>query len=269
MYQVPTVQLQKNGGRIVSEIKDAEYVILYPFSRGRNKGKEYTGWLSNCKHYDKPAVSSDFISACVESCSLMNAEDFLVEDEISVVRNVHSDGRGRANYSVMRRDVIERREAAKQEDSPEESSTEEEPTTSKGKAKSYKQKSTYKEDKAVHKEKVVQKEDKSSPAKPPPSNLSPKKPSTTTSKFKPPTQASIGVVEAASKLDRRPTSRSPSPSRPPTQAVQWAIGRNKFTDEERAYMLRYVPKLLNRDPDAAYSALAVKIQQKVCEPYVL
>lgn len=192
----------------------------------------------------------------------MNAQDFLVEDEISVVRNTQSDGRGRPNYSVMRRDVIERREAEKQEESSSESSSKEDPGSSKGKSKLHKQKSTYKEDKAAHKEKVVQKEEKVLPVKPALTNTSPKKLSTTTSKLKPP--ASIRVVEAASKLDRRATSRSPSPPRPPTQAVQWVIGRNKFTDEERAYMLQYLPKLFNRDPEAAYNALGVKMQQKVC-----
>ncbi|KAI0072313.1 hypothetical protein K474DRAFT_1711704 [Panus rudis PR-1116 ss-1] len=57
-----------------------------------------------------------------------------------------------------------------------------------------------------------------------------------------------------------------TPSPPPPQDVRvFAPGKNYYTDAERAYVSRYLPILLRRNPDATFTALSEDIDEEQSE----
>lgn len=56
--------------------------------------------------------------------------------------------------------------------------------------------------------------------------------------------------------------RTPSPT-PPTKAVAYSGGKNRFTEEELDYAFTYALIMFKRDPDIAWSALMKRLSTKV------
>ncbi|TCD69918.1 hypothetical protein EIP91_005742 [Steccherinum ochraceum] len=224
--------IKKHGGRIATEIPEADYAILYPFD------KSYGKFLEQCEEHTTPALSKAFVDECIEKSALLDFEDFYVAE--SVVIEPPKRHRGRPSKTIiMSLDVAAKREAAKQERL---SPVNLPPPRTKLKLKAQPPTSTLK---------------KVSPVKTEASKPSPH--SRRASGAQP--AGTRGVI-ALSRLDRRPTSRSPSPA-PPVDAVRYSEGRNLYTEAEIQYMLKYMSKLFNRDHEAGIAALSQKLHDKM------
>ncbi|KAH8100651.1 hypothetical protein BXZ70DRAFT_166488 [Cristinia sonorae] len=223
-------KIKEHGGSMVINIADAAYAVLYRYDKAN-----IPGYLARCEQYDIPAVVPAYIDCCVEASMLLDVQGFLVKDTLVVEK-----ARGRKPKIFL---VQEDRDSAANQEKI--STTKTKPVKSQALAASTPvKKPSYAPAKAK----------KSTPARPDPdeSDASPA----------PSSKLNARTVVSLSKLDRRPTSRSPSPE-PPLEPVRFAEGRNRFVEEERVYMLKYLGKLFKRDPEASLTIISKKMHEKM------
>jgi len=63
--------IRKNGGKIVSDIPQADVVILAPHS------KPFPDWLKRADQVDKPAVQASYVNACIEKGVVLDVDAYL------------------------------------------------------------------------------------------------------------------------------------------------------------------------------------------------
>ncbi|KAI0825043.1 hypothetical protein BC628DRAFT_1321028 [Trametes gibbosa] len=251
--------IKKNGGKLVPDISDADYVIL-----GSPSTRTFEERLQQTKNYNKLAVRPQWVFQCVEQGAIVEFDDFLFEG-FTIEKK-----RGRPN-AMGKRFVVtgpgipppskgkeppllpdEDHDMAEEED-------EVEGALVKRKGKLVSKASTLKETakkenskETVKKEKTVKKPAKTKP---------------TTS------AASQGASKGPPKgkaAQAKSKERSASPKRfwrpsppPPTRVVEHMPGKNMYTKDDLDYVDEYLPILFFRDPDMTLSTVTEKLHEKM------
>ncbi|KAI0375090.1 hypothetical protein BV20DRAFT_960154 [Pilatotrama ljubarskyi] len=245
--------IKKNGGRLVPDIADADFVIL-----GSPSTRTFEERLKQADNYGKSAVRPQWVFQCVEQNEIIALDDFLFEGMkvekkrgrpsatgkrlILTGPNSPSTPKTNKKGSDLLQDVDE--DMADDDEEDYEESTLKQKLNPKGKGK------------AAAKEPVKRKEKAENKADRSKSNASP---GVGTSK------AGGKGKAAKAKVEEKPFAPvfwRPSPP-PPTRVVEHTPGKNMYTKEDLDYVDEYLPILFFRDPNITLSALSEKLHAKM------
>jgi len=218
--------IKRNNGKIVNNVSEADYVILYP------RSKTFQGLLAETLETNKLPLSASFVNDCVKESVLLDETNYVLEG---------FEPPSRKPSSSIRKSITQNKTTEKQAVKATPVKTEPIKTVA-GKASAGKPGAT-----------------KASPVKL--IKLPPvvKKANTGESKLKLKIKLSKPMQPAAPAI-----TRTPSPTPPPSETrTLWSNGRYLFTDVERDYFVRYAQILIERDPDITNSAIGVKMHEKM------
>ncbi|CDO71644.1 hypothetical protein BN946_scf184911.g115 [Trametes cinnabarina] len=248
--------IKKNGGRLVPDIADADYVIL-----GAPSTRTFEERLKQAISYDKQAVRPQWVFECVEQNTIVDLDDFAFEGmKVEKKRGrpgatgkrliVTGPGAPKPNAGksdgfflqdedyVMDDDDDESDEEEEEEEEEEEGASGSPKTKSQVKAKEKAKGTTNKAPKTKNKKKA----EKSRAA---------------ASQNEGSSRGPVQQRTASSKAFWRP---SPPP---PTRVVEHYRGKNLYTKEDLDYVDEYVPILFFRDPEMTLHAVSEKLHAKV------
>ncbi|KAI0361517.1 hypothetical protein OH77DRAFT_1417783 [Trametes cingulata] len=244
--------IKKNGGRLVPDIADADFVIL-----GSPSTRTFEERLKQADSCGKSAVRPQWVFQCVEQNEIVDLDDYVFEGLEVVKKRGRPSATGKrfilagpnspstSRTNKKRSDLVQDTD----EDMAEGDEELQDPVVKEKAKPKGKGKAAVKE--PVKKEKVEKKTDKSgakvsSGAK--------------TSKAGGKGKGTQG--ESEENLPPPPEFWRPSPP-PPTRVVEHMPGKNMYTKEDLDYVDEYLPILFFRDPDITLSALSEKLHAKM------
>ncbi|KAH9858103.1 hypothetical protein C2E23DRAFT_163989 [Lenzites betulinus] len=253
--------IKKNGGKLVPDIADADYVIL-----GSPSTRTFEERLQQARNYNKLAVRPQWVFQCVEQAAIVEFDDFLFEGfTIEKKRGRPSasgkrfivSGPGIPSPSKGKEPPLLPDEDQDMAEEEEEEEVEGTLVKKRGRPASKKSapKETVKKEKTKEpvKGKAMKKADKTTPAAH--------------------SAASQGGSKGHSKgksVPAKPQERSATPKRlwrpsppPPTRVVEHVPGKNMYTKDDSDYVDEYLPILYFRDPDMTLTTVSEKLHQKM------
>ncbi|KAF8971379.1 hypothetical protein BDZ97DRAFT_1913867 [Flammula alnicola] len=243
----PLVQsIKKNGGSIVSNINDADYVVLFP---GAKPDKTHDNFVRLAQSSGQPAVPARFVNDCLEQDALLDPTPYLFETIAKTIRK-------KTLSTATRGSPIEPESEDEDEPEPEpepdlfvtEHISEQERKRRAKCAREAVRRKRLKLEKEAAQGKIA-----STPTQAPTS----KKPSssqlsTPRKRGRPPKKSLSDEVIIVGP-------RSPTP---PDNQVLWGNGY-KFSPEENEYALRYTKLLVERNHEVTMSAVATALTRKM------
>ncbi|KAL7285377.1 hypothetical protein ACG7TL_000472 [Trametes sanguinea] len=246
--------IKRNGGKLVPDIADADYVIL-----GSPSTRTFEERLKQACSYEKQAVRPQWVFECVQQNAIVDLEPFSFEG-MTVEKK-----RGRPN-AMGKRLIVTGPNAPKpragksdgfflhekdelldddedDEDEEDEEAVEEEVRRVKTKGKA---KATPKAKESSKKKKTEKKAEKTK---------------TRTSQTETGVKADANPAQASERSASPQAFWRPSPP-PPTRVVEHMPGRYLYTKEDHDYVDEYLPILFLRDPDMTQTAVAEKLHAK-------
>ncbi|OSD03156.1 hypothetical protein PYCCODRAFT_1451721 [Trametes coccinea BRFM310] len=247
--------IKRNGGKLVPDIADADYVIL-----GSPSTRTFEERLKQACSYEKQAVRPQWVFECVQQNAIVDLEPFSFEG-MTVEKK-----RGRPN-AMGKRLIVTGPNAPKpragksdgfflhekdelldddedDEDEEDEEAVEEEVRRVKTKGKA---KATPKAKESSKKKKTEKKAEKTK---------------TRTSQTETGVKADANPAQASERSASPQAFWRPSPP-PPTRVVEHMPGRYLYTKEDHDYVDEYLPILFLRDPDMTQTAVAEKLHAKM------
>ena len=240
---------QKNGGKLVSDINDADYVVL-----GHHKSQNFDHWLRQAEYFHKLAVQWLWVHQCVEEEAIVDVEEFVYGDSAKVKRRGRPTGTPQKKRSVKSElKSSKKRKVTPREDESEDQSDEEmeeQVRTPPRKTKEVNPGSSKKG--IVKQEKVKVRQEKKAEQTSSRTQVLSKEP----------------TIKGKGKQRKDPSPPAtghwaPSPP-PPTRVVPHSAGKNAYTKEDLDYRDEYLQILISRNPDITLSAIAEKLHAKVC-----
>ncbi|KAI0639493.1 hypothetical protein C8Q77DRAFT_1152470 [Trametes polyzona] len=242
--------IKKNGGRLVPDIADADYVIL-----GSQMTRTFEERLKQAKSYKKIAVRPQWVYKCVEQDDIVDVDDYVFEG-IQIEKR-----RGRRPASG-KRFVLYGPNA---------------PSPSKEKESEFLQYHDEHMAESSDEEAPVKKAKSSTKKKPAPKEPSPKEQTEKETAEKPTSKAKAAAGSSKSQAKGKgaasqstETAASVSSSKywrasppPPMRVVEYVTGRNMYTKDDIDYVDEYLPILFFRDPDMTVHAISEKLHQKM------
>ncbi|KAI0778276.1 hypothetical protein BD413DRAFT_508065 [Trametes elegans] len=261
--------IKKNGGKLVPDIADADFVIL-----GQPTTRTFEERLNQCINCQKVAIRSQWVFACVEQNAIVDLDDYVFEGykiqkkrgrpTATGKRFIVTGPNGKPLSQADGPSLLQDEDADMAEDGVEE---ERFLRKSKGKAKSKtNEKPMSKEPAKLSAKKEQPKKEK--PVKP---GRAEKKASKSKAAGPSGDRTSKGVDKGkagstpAKSSNEPPSAQAfwpPSPP-PPTRVVKHSTGKNLYTQDDLDYVDAYLPILFLRDPDMTYSAISEKMHDKM------
>ncbi|KAI0082287.1 hypothetical protein K474DRAFT_1768056 [Panus rudis PR-1116 ss-1] len=229
--------IKNHGGKIVADIADADYVVLSPHSTS------FTDLLRSAVAYSRPAVQASFVHDSVREGRILDAAQYSFE-------GIH--GKSKRGRPVLVK-AVPRKGSPSKTSSP-----------SPRKSSPLKQSLTQPKSRLKRQQEEEEEEERSDEASDHNSSPGVSKMDQSSGSSSKPAQSSKSasqpnMIHPSLIYDGRGT-----PSPPPPQDVRvFAPGKNYYTDAERAYVSRYLPILLRRNPDATFTALSECMHNKM------